>query len=71
MNCTNSTAVARKGKKYFNNYPFGVGKKVTVSGVTYTLEETHGGSYDGHPLSGPMYGWVGGGVVILLEPENG
>jgi hypothetical protein len=67
LSCKNSDAVAAKGKKYFDKTPFGVGKKVQVSGVTYTLEETHGASYDGHPLSGPMYGWVGGGVVILLE----
>lgn len=65
LSCTNANAVAKKGKPYADD-PYKVGKKITVSGVTYTLEETHGASYDGKPLSSPEYGWVGGGVVILL-----
>jgi hypothetical protein len=67
LNCAHSNKVALKGKRYYSHYPFGVGKKIRVSGVTYTLDESYGATYDGKPLSGPIYGWVGGGVVIVLR----
>jgi hypothetical protein len=67
LSCSHANNVALKGKRYFSHYPFGVGKKVRVAGVTYTLDESYGGRYDGQPTSGPLYGWVGGGVVIVLR----
>ena len=67
LNCHRSNKVALQGKRYYSHYPFGVGKKIHVAGVTYTLDESHGATYDGKPTAGPIYGWVGGGVVIVLR----
>ena len=66
LTCSNANAVALAGKKYYAKYPFGVGKQVKVGGVTYTLDKSVGGSWGGLALSGPLYGWAGGGVVIAL-----
>ena len=58
------------GKRDYQTFPFGLGKKVHVAGVTYTMGRDATGSLGGMPTSGPIYGWSGGGVVIyLLNPR--
>lgn len=69
--CSNANAVAKAGKRYYRAYPFGLGKKVHVGRVTYTMGRNTSGSLDGKPTSGPIYGWSGGGVVIYLLSPTG
>lgn len=69
LGCTNADKVALAGKKYYSKSPFGLGKKIKVGGVTYKLGDAV--SLKGMPLSGPLYGWAGGGVVIFLENPTG
>lgn len=68
LSCANANAVAKAGKRYYEKAPFVAGKKVTSGGVTYTLDHSIGGRWGGLALSGPLYGWVGGGVEIPLFP---
>jgi hypothetical protein len=66
LTCSNAYAVVSAGKRY--GVPPAVGKHVTVAGVKYTLEKSSGvGSFGGRALSGPIEGWVGGGVVVTLQ----
>jgi hypothetical protein len=67
--CRNANAVAKAGKRYYQSYPFGLGKKVHVKGITYTMGRT--AMVDGKPASGLIYGWSGGGVVIYLMNPTG
>ena len=70
LSCSNANAVAKTGKRFYQTSPFGVGKKVHVGGVTYTMGVAV--TLDGMPTSGPIYGWSGGGVVIyLMNPTGG
>lgn len=69
LSCANANAVAKAGKRYYHTSPFGLGKKVHVGGVTYTMGDTT--SVGGKPASGPVYGWSGGGVVIYLLNPSG
>lgn len=65
LSCSNAYTVVSAGKRY--GVPPAVGKHVTVGGVRYTLERSQGvGRFGGKALSGPLEGWVGGGVVIPL-----
>jgi len=69
LSCSNADAVAKAGKADYHAYPFGLGKKVHVNGVTYTMGRT--ANIGGQPSSGPIYGWAGGGVVIYLLNPTG
>ena len=69
LSCSNANAVAKAGKRYYHTYPFGLGKKVHVDGVTYTMGRT--ATLDGGPTSGFIYGWAGDGVVIYLMNPTG
>jgi hypothetical protein len=69
LTCANADAVARAGKSDYSTPPFKAGKTVVVKGVTYTLGS--GTSVGGVPASGPVYGWVGQGVVIFLINPTG
>jgi hypothetical protein len=71
LTCANANAVAKAGKRYYHTSPFGLGKKVTVGGVTYTMGKNATGMLGGKPTSGPVYGWSGGGVVIYLLNPSG
>ncbi len=71
LSCLNADAVALAGKRYYRQYPFGVGKKIKVGKVTYTMGVLHSASLGGKPVSGPVYGWAGGGVDIFLMNPGG
>lgn len=71
LSCSNADAVALAGKRYYRQYPFGVGRKIKVGKVTYTMGVLRGASLGGRPLSGPVYGWGGGGVDIFLINPSG
>ena len=71
LSCKNAEQVAVKGKSDYQTAPFGVGKKVKVGSVTYTMGEDSSGSLGGKPTSGPIYGWAGGGIVIYLINPTG
>jgi hypothetical protein len=65
LSCTSADAVVLAGKRYGPNP--GVGKQITVSGVRYTAERSGNvAMFGGRALSGPIEGWVGGGVIIPL-----
>lgn len=68
---TASHNLPNSGKKYYQTYPFGLGKKVTVSGITYTMGRDGNGMLGGKPTSGVIYGWADGGVVIYLINPTG
>ena len=65
LSCASADAVVLAGKRYGPTPK--VGKQVTVGGVRYTAEKSHNvGMFGGKALSGPIEGWVGGGVIIPL-----
>jgi hypothetical protein len=65
LSCTSADAVVLAGKRFGVNPK--VGKQVTVGGVRYTAEKSHKvGMFGGKALSGPIEGWVGGGVIVPL-----
>jgi hypothetical protein len=66
LSCTNAQAVALAGKKYYRKYPFGLGKKIKVSGQTYTM-----GRAVLAGASGPTYGWAGDRIVVYLINATG
>lgn len=69
LSCANANAVAKAGRSDYKTYPFGLGKKVHVNGVTYTMGRT--ATVGGMPASGFIYGWAGGGVVVYLMNPTG
>ena len=71
LSCSNANAVAKAGKRDYQTFPFGLGKKVRVAGVTYTMGRDATGTLGGMPTSGPIYGWSGGGVLIYLLNPTG
>ncbi len=71
LSCANAQSVAVKGERYYHKYPFGLGKKVKVGKATYMMGVAAMAAFDGKPLSGPLYGWTGGGVVIYLINPTG
>ena len=71
LSCRNANAVGKAGKRYYQSDPVGLGKKVHVGGVTYTMGRNATGSVGGMPTSGPVYGWSGDGVVIFLLNPSG
>jgi hypothetical protein len=69
LTCESAYAITLAGKKYALKMPFPTGRKVTVGGATYTLGV--GGPDVWPPASGPVYGWFGKGIEILLMIPSG
>jgi hypothetical protein len=68
--CSNAYAIALAGKKYFQKFPFEhTGEKIQVGGATYTAAV--GGPDVWPPTSGPVYGWFGNGIEVLLMIPSG
>ena len=70
LTCTSDDAIALAGKKHFLKPPFRTGVKIKVAGATYTLGV--GGPEIDPGTSGPVYGWFGNGIeVLLIVPSGG
>jgi hypothetical protein len=69
LGCTNAYAIALAGKNDFRTLPFHTGKQIMVAGATYTLGV--GGSEILPATSGPVYGWFGNGIEVLLIVPSG
>jgi hypothetical protein len=62
-------AIALAGKRDALKTPFPTGRKITVGEATYTLGV--GGPNIWPPASGPVYGWFGNGIEVLLMIPSG
>jgi hypothetical protein len=69
LTCTSADAIALAGKKDFLKPPFHTGQRITVGGATYTLGV--GGPGILPSTSGPVYGWFGNGIEVLLRIPSG
>jgi hypothetical protein len=69
LTCVNADAIALAGRKHFLKPPFRTGEKITVSGATYTMGV--GGPEILPATSGPVYGWFGNGIEVLLIVPSG
>jgi len=69
LTCQSAYTIALAGKKDFQKPPFRTGQKIEVSGATYTLGV--GGPDIWPPASGPVYGWFGNGIEVLLMIPSG
>jgi hypothetical protein len=69
LTCKNAYAIALAGKGYFLKPPFRTGETIEVAGATYTAAV--GGPHVWPPASGPVYGWFGDGIEVLLMIPSG
>ena len=69
LTCKSANAIALAGKNHFLKPPFHTGAKITVAGTTYTLGV--GGPNILPATSGPVYGWFGNGIEVLLIIPSG
>jgi energy-converting hydrogenase Eha subunit A len=69
LGCTSADAIALAGKKHYLKPPYKTGAKITVGGATYTLGV--GGPNILPATSGPVYGWFGNGIEVLLIVPSG
>jgi hypothetical protein len=70
LTCRNGDAVALAGKKSFLKPPFKTGETIRLAGATYTMGV--GGPEILPSASGPVYGWFGNGIeVLLIIPSGG
>ena len=69
LTCSSAYAIALAGKKDFLKPPFRTGEKIEVAGATYTLGV--GGPEILPATSGPVYGWFGNGIEVLLMIPSG
>jgi hypothetical protein len=69
LTCSSAVAIALAGKKYFLKTPVRTGERMSVGGATYTMGV--GGSEILPATSGPVYGWFGNGIEVLLIVPSG
>src|SRR5580765_6169512 len=69
LTCKNAYAIALAGKRDFLKPPFRTGERIEVAGATYTAAV--GGPDVWPPTSGPVYGWFGNGIEVLLMIPSG
>jgi hypothetical protein len=69
LTCTSADAIAVAGREDFLKPPFRTGQKITMAGATYTLGV--GGPEIIPSTSGPVYGWFGNGIEVLLRIPSG
>jgi len=69
LTCRAAEAVALTGKAHFLKPPFRTGAKIVVGGAAYTLGV--GGPDILPATSGPVYGWFGNGIEVLLIVPSG
>jgi hypothetical protein len=69
LSCKSAYAIALAGKSHFLKPPFHTGAKITAGGATYTLGV--GGPNILPATSGPVYGWFGNGIEVLLLIPSG
>jgi hypothetical protein len=69
LTCRSADAIALAGKKYFLAPPFRTGEKIRVGGASYTMGV--GGPEILPATSGPVYGWFGNGIEVLLIVPSG
>jgi hypothetical protein len=69
LTCTSADAIALAGKRHFLKPPFRTGTKINVGGATYTLGV--GGPEILPATSGPVWGWFGNGIEVLLIIPSG
>jgi hypothetical protein len=70
LTCESADAIALAGKRYYLKLPIRTGEKITVSGAVYTMGV--GGPNILPATSGPVYGWFGNGIeVLLINPSGG
>jgi hypothetical protein len=69
LTCKSAYAIALAGKKDYSKFPLDTGKKIVVAGATYT--QAVGGPDVWPPTSGPVWGWFGNGVEVLLMIPSG
>jgi len=69
LTCATADSIALAGKKYFSKPPFHTGAKIKVNGAVYTLGV--GGPEILPGTSGPVYGWFGNGIEVLLIVPSG
>lgn len=66
---SSADAIALAGKRYFLKTPVRTGERISVGGATYTMGV--GGSNILPATSGPVYGWFGDGIEVLLIVPSG
>ena len=69
LSCKSADAIALAGKSHYLKPPYRTGAKITVGGATYTLGV--GGPNILPATSGPVYGWFGNGIEVLLITPSG
>jgi hypothetical protein len=69
LTCRSADSIALAGKRYFLRPPSQTGQKIAVGGATYTLGV--GGPDILPATSGPVYGWFGNGIEVLLITPSG
>jgi hypothetical protein len=69
LTCQTAGAIALAGKSHFLKLPVRTGVKITVAGAVYTLGT--GGPSILPATSGPVYGWFGNGIEVLLIVPSG
>jgi hypothetical protein len=69
LTCANADAIALAGRKHFLKPPFETGEKIEVAGAAYTAGV--GGPEIFPATSGPVYGWFGNGIDVLLMIPSG
>jgi hypothetical protein len=69
LTCASAYAIVQAGKRHFLNPPFRTGAKIDVAGATYTLGV--GGPEILPATSGPVYGWFGNGIEVVLIVPSG
>ena len=69
LTCASAYKIALAGKKHYSKVPFRTGAKIVVDGATYTAAV--GGPDVWPATSGPVYGWFGNGIEILLMIPSG
>jgi hypothetical protein len=69
LTCASADAIALAGRKQFLKPPFKTGERIEVAGATYTAGV--GGPEIFPATSGPVYGWFGNGIDVLLMIPSG
>jgi hypothetical protein len=69
LTCRTADAIALAGKRYYREPPIQTGETIDVAGATYTMGV--GGPDILPATSGPVYGWFGNGIEVLLINPTG
>jgi hypothetical protein len=69
LTCKTAEAIALAGERHYLKPPIQTGEKITVGGAVYTMGV--GGSNILLATSGPVYGWFGNGIEVLLINPSG